>query len=166
MEKYKKMIDSLLVDVDNYHKEDLIQELYLTILKIQNENKTNINNLDSYIYISLKNRKTAFLKEKKKEKYISLNMSTDDNNDELINKIPSHDNFSFSDEKVEFCKAILDFPPNILSETEKKFLIDYYQHNKKQITIAKENNVSPQYVSKTLKKVLKKVFEFFRSFIK
>ena len=93
-------------------------------------------------------------------------MSTDDNNDELINKIPSHDNFSFSDEKVEFCKAILDFPPNILSETEKKFLIDYYQHNKKQITIAKENNVSPQYVSKTLKKVLKKVFEFFRSFIK
>lgn len=52
MEKYKKMIDSLLVDVDKYHKEDLIQELYLTILKIQKEKKNNINNLDSYIYIS------------------------------------------------------------------------------------------------------------------
>ncbi len=93
-------------------------------------------------------------------------MSIDDNNDELINKIPSQNNFSFSDEKIKFCKAILDFSPNILSDTEKKFLIDYYQHNKKQIIISKENNVSPQYVSKTLKKVLKKVFEFFRSFIK
>lgn len=166
MEKYKKMIDSLLVDVDKYHKEDLIQELYLTILKIQKEKKNNINNLDSYIYISLKNKKTAFLKEKKKEKYISLNMSIDDNNEELINKIPSQNNFSFSDEKVEFCKAILDFPPDILSDTEKKFLIDYYQYNKKQIIIAKENNVSPQYVSKTLKRVLKKIFEFFCSIVK
>lgn len=93
-------------------------------------------------------------------------MSIDDNNEELINKIPSQNNFSFSDEKVEFCKAILDFPPDILSDTEKKFLIDYYQHNKKQIIIAKENNVSPQYVSKTLKRVLKKIFEFFCSIVK
>ena len=29
------------------------------------------------------------------------------------------------------------------------------QHNKKQITIARENNVTPQYVSKTLKIILK-----------
>ncbi len=47
--------------------------------------------------------------------------------------------------------------------SKKKFLIDYYQHNKKQITIARENNVTPQYVSKTLKIILKKLVEFFKS---
>lgn len=163
MEKYKKMIDILLADVNKNYKEDLMQELYLTILKIQTENNTNIRNIDSYIFISLKNKKIEFLKKKKKEKYISLNITNEDGKDELVNNLSDQDYLSYSNEKVEFCKAILEFPPDILSDVEKKFLIDYYQHNKKQITIARENNVTPQYVSKTLKIILKKLVEFFKN---
>jgi len=74
MDKYKKIISSLLLDVEENYKEDLMQELYLTIINIQNEDIAKIKNLDSYIYISLKNKKISFLKERKKEKYISLNI--------------------------------------------------------------------------------------------
>ena len=68
MDKYKKIISSLLLDVEENYKEDLMQELYLTIINIQNEDIAKIKNLDSYIYISLKNKKISFLKERKKEK--------------------------------------------------------------------------------------------------
>lgn len=163
MEKYKKMINTLLLDVEKNYKEDLMQELYLTIINIQNENNPKIKNIDSYIYISLKNKKISFLKERKNEKYISLNNKNNDSNEELVNSIPNQDVFSYSNEKVEFCKTILDFPPDILSDIEKNFLIEYYQNNKKQVTIAKENNVSPQYVNRTIKRILKKLFDFFKN---
>lgn len=163
MEKYKQMINSLLLDVEENYKEDLMQELYLTIINIQNEDTTKIKNLDSYIYISLKNKKISFLKERRKEKYISLNTKNEYNNEELVNSIPSQDSFSYSNEKVEFCKTILDFPPDVLSDMEKNILIEYYQNNKKQVIIARENNVSPQYVNRTIKRILKKLFDFFKN---
>jgi len=57
----------------------------------------------------------------------------------------------------------LDFPPDVLSDMEKNILIEYYQNNKKQVTIARENNVSPQYVNRTIKTILKKLFDFFKN---
>jgi len=155
--KYEYIIDYLLSSVKPEIKEDLKQELYMLTWDILNSQSIP-DNIDSYIFIALKNKRNKLLKQSIYQRSLSLNVGQDESDTELLDSIVDEkQHHKFADFRID-----LDRIMNTLTDYEKQILDDYFFNNLKESEIAKKYGVTQQSISKTLRKALKEIQSAFR----
>lgn len=139
-EKIMKQIEVIISKYDIKYHEDLRQELYLKTIEILNSDK-NINNIESYLFITLKNKAIKYVKqESQKSEYIEF----DEKKDYHISY--QHFNFSFM---------------SYLSKIEKSVFVYYFICGYSKKEIANKLNTYPKKVNLIIEKIKNKLFSLF-----
>jgi len=155
IESYCKVVDYLVNDIYNLElKADIKQDmlLYLFELFIQIENKRKlIKDIESYVFISLKNKKSSLLKDSRYKIITKLE------NIDLVPSITIQE-----DSEYNYLVDNLDvLIIKTLSSVEQSIVNDYYYNDLTMSEIGIKNNVSQQAISKrldTIKKKLKRAY--------
>jgi len=134
-------------------RDDISQELTIHVFEIYKkiENEMIVpENIDNYIYISLKHYREKLLKK-------SIYQSSLIIDDLYLEKIKSDDDFS----KYFEIEEDLEISLQSLSADELFIVKKYFYENKTMAEIGEELNISQQAISKKLKKILNKLKENF-----
>lgn len=162
--KYDKMIRIVVSKYDRSVREDLRQDLYLYLVEgMKKDWFVNSDDMDSYIFISLKNRASYEFKTKYQNniKTISLNMRDSKTGNEWIDSIPDNgdeganevnaSNMLMEELKERICE--------ICQESDYVLLYRYIVDKTSQKELAQELKITQQAVSKKLKKIIQTIRE-------
>lgn len=157
---YEKKITYIVSKYSADIRDDMKQELLMTLNSIEKELKSNIKNIENYIFKVLSNKALNINIKycKFKEKYISLDSINTETGTPLLDTISSVSNKNRFD---EYSLLLNDAMKKTLSKREFDFINLYYYEQIRESDIAKKHSVSIQYVSKTIKTGVKKLKEYF-----
>lgn len=156
LDKHLKIISFLVSIYPTYIRDDLRQELLMKLYEILTS-KRNINNLDNYIFISLKNHAINFYQKECLHHHTSLNIKINENT-ELIDLIP--DNMPHNNEYLYIKNKYHFFSNLLLKPKERKIIEDYFFNNIKQKDLSYKYKTSQQNISKIIKKAIKKIKDY------
>lgn len=154
--KHLKIISFLISIYPTYIRDDLRQELLMKLYEILTS-KRKINNLDNYIFISLKNHAINFYQKECLHHHTSLNIKINENT-ELIDLIS--DNTSHNNESLNAKSKYHFFSHLILKPKEREIINDYFFNNIKQKDLSYKYKTSQQNISKIIKKAIKKIKDY------
>lgn len=157
-EKHLKIITYIISNYPKYLREDLKQELLMKLHKILTT-KINIQKIDDYIFIALKNHAISYYKKETKNCHVSLNKIINDEY-ELLDLIADNDTIQNVIIPIDKLYNIFDM---ILSNKEKSILIKYFVNNLTQNDIAIFYQTSQQNISKIIKKALNKISAYIKN---
>lgn len=154
IDKYESIINYLVSSVRPNIKEDLKQDLYMLTWKILNS-KIKPKDLDSYIFIALRNERNRLLKKPLYQSSLSLNESINSETEhELIDFIVDE---KYNRDSLDLHMDLEKIISNNLSAFAGQVICEYYYQNLKEKEIAEKHGVTQQYISKTLRKALRKI---------
>ncbi len=157
--KYENIINLMVSPFEPRFREDVKQDLYMLVWKILNSNIIP-DDIDSYIFIALKNRRNKLLKKPIYQPSISLNVKPNEENeneilDLIIDQKQSSDITNFRMDMERIMKICLTpFAGQVIR--------DYFFHNLKEREISETYSVTQQYISKTLRKAIKEIQSAFK----
>lgn len=157
--KYENIINLMVSPIESRFREDIKQDLYMLVWKILNSNIIP-DDIDSYIFIALKNRRNILLKNPIYQTSISLNVKpNEESENEILDMIIDQKQNS---DITNFRMDLERIMKSSLTPFAGQVIRDYFFQNLKEREISEKHNVTQQYISKILRKAIKEIQSAFK----
>ncbi len=165
IKKYEYMMFILInhFNIRDYDfKEDVLQELRMHLFNLFKGKRdlSIVEDLDSYIFITLKNKVINILKKMNKNKCISLNKVIDENGIEHLDLLES--NTEASQEEIYVYENIITYINLHFSEQDKQIINKYFFENLTYEQIGNHLSVSRETVRRKLNDTIDKIRRWYK----